>query len=600
MKLQTKYYQLWYENATVRWIKTGGVEIIRSIYSAVRDHNWGTVEPKILDEKVVRNETGFEVVVMAEYKQNNIHFQAEYKIKGEANQLVFEMKGEAKSTFRTNRVGFCVLHPIKECAGKSCRVIHPDQSTEKMHFPELISPVQPMRNIKKMVWSPTENIRAQLDFTGDVFEMEDQRNWSDASYKTYCRPLELPFPYEINRGETIQQKVLLNIQTTEHSGVREIEPVIFRIEKERTCRIPEYGVCSTSRKETLTGKEAKILKELPFSHLRAELKLFDGEWKLSFVRIIAESNRLGLPLFLVLYFSENWRKECLDLEEKNQKMPMNVKFILVVGKNHLSDDAIFSSVNARLKKNFPKAKIGTGVNAYFAELNRNQPKMEPAGFVSFAICPQVHAFDNATLVENLEAQKFVVDSAKTCFRGKPVYVSPVTLKQRFNVVATSGDEPPSNGKLPPQADARQNSVFAAQWLLGSLKFLSQSGADLVTFFETVGWRGFIQGEYEPPLPDQFSARKNEIFPVFAALKEISGYNEIVFSKSDSPLNVDGIVLQKEKETKVLLANFSEYEQQVAITGLENLRNARALFGSEIKIKNEIIYLSPGATVALVF
>ena len=32
---------------------------------------------------------------------------------------------------------------------------------------------------------------------GDTFEMEDQRNWTDASYKTYVRPLALPWPYTL-------------------------------------------------------------------------------------------------------------------------------------------------------------------------------------------------------------------------------------------------------------------------------------------------------------------------------------------------------------------------------------------------------------------
>ena len=36
---------------------------------------------------------------------------------------------------------------------------------------------------------------------GDTFEMEDQRNWSDASYKTYVRPLALPWPYVLPAGK---------------------------------------------------------------------------------------------------------------------------------------------------------------------------------------------------------------------------------------------------------------------------------------------------------------------------------------------------------------------------------------------------------------
>jgi hypothetical protein len=29
---------------------------------------------------------------------------------------------------------------------------------------------------------------------GDAWEMEDHRNWLDASFKTYVRPLALPYP----------------------------------------------------------------------------------------------------------------------------------------------------------------------------------------------------------------------------------------------------------------------------------------------------------------------------------------------------------------------------------------------------------------------
>ena len=141
MKLKTSKYKLNYENGSVRWIKSWwSIEIVRMIYSAVRDHNWGTIEPEIVDEKIQQTEAGFQVDVRAKYKKGNIDFESEYIISGTENQLIFEMKGEAKSTFMTNRVGFCVLHPIKECAGKICTVFHPDGTTEKVVFPEFDFP----------------------------------------------------------------------------------------------------------------------------------------------------------------------------------------------------------------------------------------------------------------------------------------------------------------------------------------------------------------------------------------------------------------------------------------------------------------------------
>jgi D-apionolactonase len=52
-------------------------------------------------------------------------------------------------------------------------------------------------------------IAAECRVENDVFEMEDQRNWSDASYKTYVRPLELPWPSKLKAGKEIRQRVTL-------------------------------------------------------------------------------------------------------------------------------------------------------------------------------------------------------------------------------------------------------------------------------------------------------------------------------------------------------------------------------------------------------
>ena len=41
-----------------------------------------------------------------------------------------------------------------------------------------------------------------ISFTGDLFEMEDQRNWTDASYKTYSTPLRIPYPAPIAQRRT--------------------------------------------------------------------------------------------------------------------------------------------------------------------------------------------------------------------------------------------------------------------------------------------------------------------------------------------------------------------------------------------------------------
>ena len=48
-----------------------------------------------------------------------------------------------------------------------------------------------------------------IRFEGDLFEMEDQRNWTDASYKTYSTPLRLPYPAPISEGDRVWQRVTI-------------------------------------------------------------------------------------------------------------------------------------------------------------------------------------------------------------------------------------------------------------------------------------------------------------------------------------------------------------------------------------------------------
>jgi len=61
-------------------------------------------------------------------------------------------------------------------------VYHPDGTATIFAFPQVISPSQPFLNIKGMQWKIDENFEALLRFEGDIFETEDQRNWTDASF----------------------------------------------------------------------------------------------------------------------------------------------------------------------------------------------------------------------------------------------------------------------------------------------------------------------------------------------------------------------------------------------------------------------------------
>lgn len=183
-QLKAGRLELNYTSGLIRDIKINGIEVLRMVYFALRDSKWNTIQPKVENEVFAQSEASFELAFDCIYQSKEIDFIFHASIQGTAlNQLVFEIRGEAFSDFQTNRTGFCVLHPIGNCAGEDCKIVAPDGSMSIARFPVFVSPHQPMFNIAQMSWNIGDDGKATLEFSGDVFEMEDQRNWTDDSYK---------------------------------------------------------------------------------------------------------------------------------------------------------------------------------------------------------------------------------------------------------------------------------------------------------------------------------------------------------------------------------------------------------------------------------
>ena len=87
---------------------------------------------------------------------------------------------------------------------------------------------------------PAASVTCRME--GDTFEMEDQRNWTDASYKTYVRPLALPWPYTLAKGTQLEQAVRLSVAgNAPPRGPRGDSAVMVRI-GEATGAVPALGV----------------------------------------------------------------------------------------------------------------------------------------------------------------------------------------------------------------------------------------------------------------------------------------------------------------------------------------------------------------------
>src|SRR5436309_2072504 len=110
--LRAGLLSLIYEAGDLRYIRFGKREVIRRIYAAVRDRNWGTVRGKLSDLQMEVRENSFRIAYVAEHNQREISFVWRGEITGDPEGTIrFVFDGEARSTFLKNRIGCCVLHP---------------------------------------------------------------------------------------------------------------------------------------------------------------------------------------------------------------------------------------------------------------------------------------------------------------------------------------------------------------------------------------------------------------------------------------------------------------------------------------------------------
>src|SRR5690242_1361870 len=94
--------------AFLRYVRLGEREVLRGVYAAVRDRNWGTVAPRVSNlELDDRGEEGFRLTFDVECRKGPIDFSWRGTLTGSPEGTVaFSMDGVARSTFLRNRVGF--------------------------------------------------------------------------------------------------------------------------------------------------------------------------------------------------------------------------------------------------------------------------------------------------------------------------------------------------------------------------------------------------------------------------------------------------------------------------------------------------------------
>jgi hypothetical protein len=505
-----------FEGGGLRHVYWGPTEIARGISYLFRDRDWGTVPAEVLDVVVQEDALRFELTFRLEMKTPDGSLCALASVQGDAcGHLTFAVTATPDSDLTTNRCGFVVLHPAS-CAGRNLAVGHTDGKVEETRFPREISPSQPVFDIRSLTYSPADGLtlscRLQASLPHDSagkFEMEDQRNWSDASFKTYVASLLDPWPYQLPAGVALTQSVDLEVmgRSIRHQQVGSSTPVsVPRLGKPLGHRMPSLGIGVPAGLSVATAGEHEELRKLGAGWWIVDATL-DEPRLLDDLRALAElrrssASRIQLDVVApALASPDEAARRAADLCRTAQ---IKVDALRVLPSALLEsyqpsdvwpDVAPLERWTQAARRCFPEALIGGGMFTYFTELNRMRPASEGLDFIGHATCPIVHAADDASVMETMEALDAITGSVRKIWPHTPYRLGPSTIASPRNPY---GAGPARNLRRQRLAladfDPRHCGQFGAAWTAGYVAAVAHAGLEVLALHHSHGPCGPFAGE----------------------------------------------------------------------------------------------------------
>ena len=236
---------------------------------------------------VTEGDDSFRVSFDARNHHREVDFSWHGEIVGSADGTIeYRMDGTVNSSFRYNKIHLCVHHPVAGTAGH--RFIAQTTAGElEGRLPSLVGPQMldergigipliPAFTALSIQATATATVRFQ--FEGDLWETEDQRNWTDASFKTYGTPEALG-SQEATPGQRVEQRIRISVEGRTPRRRPATDPVELAVSREAGHPLPKMGLTMGSHRAEATKREAGLLRALALDHVRIDLHLASAEWR---------------------------------------------------------------------------------------------------------------------------------------------------------------------------------------------------------------------------------------------------------------------------------------------------------------------------------
>ncbi|QND45436.1 hypothetical protein HB780_06740 (plasmid) [Rhizobium lusitanum] len=526
-----------FKDGNLRIITYDGIEVLRGVSYLVRDRDWGTYAPSLSELTINQGEDAFLVSYVAHcIGSEGTMLEIRVHISAEAGGLViFDAEAVSETGFETNRCGFCILHPIVGVAGTPVSVEHVDGHRDDTHFPDLIEPWQPFKDMRAITHTVMPQVTAECRMEGDTFEMEDQRNWSDASYKTYVRPLALPWPYQIPAGQSVRQRVVLGIKDKRETlnAPESASPgsrAVTITEGAKRGTMPATGLVITPEEAQATLEARDVLAEIGPQELLFHFDPNAGHGADAFkaFNAIAQLNAGTSTLEIALPCKQSPLAEAMECAIWMQTAGFWPDAIVIspsVDRQSTPPGSQWPAcppleeVYTAARAAFPGTRLGGGMLSYFTELNRKRVPSEPLDLITHCTNPIVHASDDLSVMQTLEALPFITRSVHAIYGDKPYRIGPSTIPMRQNPYGSRTMDNRDGRRIAmANTDPRHNGRFAEAFALGYAAKVLDAGLECLTLSALTGPFGLIAGRDEPSP----AGGRRPIFNTVALLARLAG------------------------------------------------------------------------------
>jgi hypothetical protein len=527
-------------------LRFDGHEVWHGVAFLYRDADWGTPEPVVDSLEVTEFEQGFRVRLQGHVPAaQRIDFTI--GIEAQERTLRFDVTAVPSGDVRTNRTGLVLMHPLSAC-GRRVVIEHVDGRESSSTFPSLIAPWPPFTLVREIRHEFSDGAWATCRFEGDDFELEDQRNNADASFKTYSRSNLMPRPYRLRAGAALRQSVQLRVDGTA-AAAADVEDGPVHVDVGAVAgALPAIGIAIAPDDEHAPADVRAALRALAPSLLQLGLdspaQPIDAR---GIAGLLRDAGGSALRLDIERVDAAHAPHELSAIAQAFESAGVVPAAV-----------AVFPStpdVVQAARRAFASSRIGGGTPDFFTQLNRTED-LGVLDFLCFTTAAVVHGADDEEIMGGLQSLPAMLHTLRMRHGAVPVHVGPSSIGARRSPL---GGQPPSDGTRRlalARRDPRTSGLYGAAWAVGHVAQFAQAGAEAVSILSLRGDAAL--------LPE---GGEGAATPAFEVLRRLGGPARRRHVRVSAPQRVAALAIERDGASALLLANLTGEPVRVAVDGM---------------------------------